>query len=133
MKKLCIFLALGLLFSATAYGQLKVVGNGATVSINTSAFPSKMQAAYDVMQKKCGRCHTMERVIVAVRTGLCPLSKMNFTKDTAKSIVVRMFLKPESNMTRDDVKAIVELLNYMIDETAKGTKEVELVPPAGPK
>lgn len=116
MKKFCIIFTLALLCSAPSYAQLKVIGTGDNMSVDTSVFPPKMQAAYDLMTKKCGKCHTMERVIVSVQTGLCPFSKTSFTKDTAKSIVTRMLLKPESDMTRKDAKTILELLNFMLDE-----------------
>lgn len=130
MKTVFTILAIGILYSATALAQLKVVGNGEAMSIDPSGFPPKMQAAYSLMQQKCGTCHTVERVIVSLQTGLCPLSKTSFNKDTAKSIVVRMFLKPESGMTRDDMRTIVGLLNFMIDEKAKEAK-ITLPPVSG--
>src|SRR6266480_1892586 len=116
MKKASIILVFALLVSTIAHAQLRVIGRGNAVGIETSGFPPPMQEAYGLMAQKCSRCHTIERVIVAVQSGVCPLSKTRFTKKTSESIVVRMYLKPESNMTKQEAKTILDLLNFLIDE-----------------
>jgi Photosystem P840 reaction-centre cytochrome c-551 len=118
MKKISMLVLFVLVFSTTSYAQLKVIGKGENLSIDTSEFPPRMQAAYDLMKQKCSKCHTIERVIASVQTGVCLYSKTSFTKDTAKSIVARMFLKPDSNITRDDARTIVELLHFMLEQNA---------------
>jgi hypothetical protein len=85
------------------------------VGIDTSGFPPRMRTAYSLMAQKCSHCHSIERVITAVRTGVCPLSKTRFTKKTSESVVARMYLKPDSNMTKKEARTILELLNYLLD------------------
>ncbi len=116
MKKTGIILVFALLCSVIAHAQLKVIARGNAVTIDTSGFPPTMRAAYSLMAQKCSRCHTLERIIVAVQSGVCPLSKTRFTKKTSESIVVRMYLKPESNITKKEAKTILDLLHYLLDE-----------------
>ena len=118
MMKICFLVTIALLCSATSNAQLNVVGNGGEMNVDTSLFPPRMQDAYVLMKQKCGKCHTIERVIVSVQTGHCSLTKSPFTKDTAKSVITRMLLKPDSNMTRSEAKTILELINYMLDQNS---------------
>jgi hypothetical protein len=116
MKKICLLLCCVLLTSVVAYAQLNVIGHGDNLSIESAGFPSKMKTAYDLMMKKCTQCHTAERIVVAVQSGFCPLSKTAFTKETTTTIVTRMFRKENSNMTRADARMIVQFLNYLLDQ-----------------
>ena len=118
MKKTCVMLVFALLVSTIAHAQLRVIGGGNAVGIETSGFSPQMREAYDLMAQKCSRCHTIERVIVAVQSGVCPLSKTRFNKKTSESIVVRMYLKPESNMTKLEAKTILDFLNFLIDQNS---------------
>jgi hypothetical protein len=116
MKFLCIALAFALLASTVASAEVKVIVQGDTVSIDPSGFPPQMRAGYDLMMEKCNRCHTIERIVAAVQTGICPLSKTIFSKTSTRSVVTRMYLKPESNMTKSDARTIILFLNYLLDQ-----------------
>jgi hypothetical protein len=123
MDKILIALTLTLIVSVAAYAQLTVTGQGDSLSIDTSGFPPQMQLSYKLMMQKCSQCHTIERVIIAVQTGVTPLSKTSFTKDTTRAIVKRMFLKPASTLTKKDVREIVLLLNYLLDLNMQVTEK----------
>jgi hypothetical protein len=116
MKFLCIALAFALLVSTVASAEVRVIVQGDTVSIDPSGFPPQMRAGYDLMMEKCNRCHTIERIVAAVQTGICPLSKTSFSKTSTRSVVTRMYLKPESNMTKSDARTIILFLNYLLDQ-----------------
>jgi hypothetical protein len=116
MGKLCLALVAVLLIGAMAHAEVKVIVKGESVSIDTTGFPPKMQKAYVLMQQKCNQCHSIERIVAAVQTGICPLSKETFTKKTTRSLVTRMYLKPGANMTKDEARTIVILLNYLLDQ-----------------
>jgi hypothetical protein len=105
-----------LLVSAVAYAQLNVIVQGDKLSIDPSGFPPQMQAAYNLMMQKCNQCHSIERIIVAVQSEVCPITKMAFTKQTTRAVVTRMFLKENSNMTRGDALTIVQFLNFLLDQ-----------------
>ncbi len=122
MKKICIVLACAFLVSVIVHAEVKVAVKGDAVSIDTSEFPPQMRTAYELMKQKCGKCHSIERIVVAAQTGICPLSKTSFTKETTRTVVTRMLLKPDSDMTKSDARTIVMLLNYLLDQ--KVTVEV---------
>jgi hypothetical protein len=93
-----------------------VTGQGENLGVDTSGFTPQMQMAYRLMAQKCSQCHSIERIIVAVQTGVTPLAKGSFTKETTRALVQRMFLKPASNLTKKDARTVVLLLNYMLDQ-----------------
>lgn len=116
MKPSYLVLLSALFFSAIAYAEVRVTINGDNVSIDTSGYPPKMQQAHALMMQKCSKCHSIERIVVAAQTGICPLSKTSFTRETTRSVVTRMYLKPESNMTKSDARIILMYLNYLLDQ-----------------
>lgn len=116
MKKTGIALVFALLVSSIACADVKVIVQGDTVSIDPSGFPTQMRAGYDLMMEKCNKCHTIERIVAAVQTGICPITKTSFSKTSTRSVVTRMYLKPESNMTKSDARTIVLFLNYLLDQ-----------------
>jgi hypothetical protein len=116
MKKICLLLCCVLLTSVVAYAQLNVIVQGDNLIIDSTGFPAKMQSAYILMLQKCNQCHSIERIIVGVQSGICPLTKSAFNKETTKTIVTRMFLKENSNMTRENARDIVEFLNFLLEQ-----------------
>jgi hypothetical protein len=133
MRTVCIVLTFGLLCTALSHAQLRVIGAGDTLSVDTTGFPSEMRATYDLMVQKCSRCHTIERVIVAVQSGVLPLSKQKFSADTTRSLVGRMFLKPDANITRGEARKIAELLGFLLKaQSEPAAVEQEQPPPKLP-
>lgn len=116
MKKICAVLALVLLVGAVAHAEIKVFVTGDKLSIDTSRFPPNMLKAYGLMMQKCNKCHSIERVVVSAQTGICSISRTSFTKETTRAIVTRMYLKPESDMTKSEARTIVLFLNYLLDQ-----------------
>ena len=124
MKNICLLLCCLLVTCVVAYAQLNVIVQGENVSIDSTGFPPKMQAAYNLMMKKCNQCHSIERIVVGVQSGVCPLSKTAFTKETTRTIVTRMFLKENSNMTRENARDIVEFLDFLLDQKTTVVKKI---------
>ncbi len=123
MKKTIIALTFVLLACATAYAQLNVVGSGSGVALDVSAYPPQMQAAYNLMTHKCTRCHTIERIIEAVQTGIAPITRIAFNKQTSESVVVRMYLKPDANLSKHEAKTVLDFLNFLLDERGRSVAE----------
>ena len=105
-----------LLVGAVAHAEIKVFVRGDRLSIDATGFSPKMLKAYDLMMQKCNKCHSIERVVVSAQTGICSISKTSFTKETTRAIVTRMYLKPESDMTKSEARTIVLFLNYLLDQ-----------------
>jgi hypothetical protein len=119
MTRLWIAMTICLLSCATSHATLKVTGNGDRQRLDPSGFPPDMQSAYQLMEHKCVKCHTLERTVTALKTGIAPISGLEFDKKSATAYGVKMMRKPDAGMSAQEAKAIVNLLIYLIDEEAR--------------
>jgi hypothetical protein len=119
VKKLLYLALLSLLLNAPAYAGIKTIGSRDTMTIDPSGFPADMKARYDIMKVRCVKCHTLERAIIALQTGIAPISGQPFDRNATKAYGIKMMRKPDSNMTKEETKAVVELLNFLLDEGAR--------------
>ena len=119
MKKLLVTMLLLATSATVAHAGLKVVGKGEAMRLDPSAFPPAMKANYDIVRVKCTKCHTLERTIVAIQTGVAPISGQPFDRNATKAYGVKMLRKPDSNMSKPEVKASVDLMNYLLAEAEK--------------
>lgn len=107
------------LIATSAQASLKVLGKGDNMRFDPSAFPPAMKSAYEIMKVRCIKCHTLERTVVAITTGIAPISGQPFDRKATKAYGVKMLRKPDSNMNRQEIKATVDLMNFMLDEAAR--------------
>jgi len=119
MKNAAIVLVFSLLLSVPSYASLKVVGKGADMQFDPTRFPADMQAAYQLMKVKCVKCHTLERAVIAVQTGVAPITGTPFNQSATRAYGIKMMRKPDANITPQEAKTIVGLLNYLLEEAAK--------------
>jgi len=102
-----------------AAAEIKTVGTGEALTFDPSGFSADARAKFEIMKAKCVKCHTMERTVVAIRTGVAPISGQPFDRGATKAYGVKMLRKPDSDMNKEQVKAVVELMNYLLDEAAR--------------
>ena len=69
--------------------------------IDVTAYPSKMQKAYELFTRKCSRCHTVARPI-----------NSTFSSDEWREYVYKMMKKPGSGLTPKTTEQIIEFLVY---------------------
>jgi hypothetical protein len=119
MKKTAVSAIMLCLLSGTAHAGLTVIGKGDAMQFDPASFPAKMKENYAIMKVRCIKCHTMERTVVAITTGIAPISGQIFDKNATKAYGIKMMRKPDSNMNKQEVKAVVELMNWMLGEAAK--------------
>lgn len=119
MKKLLLPLLLVCISVTAAHAGLKVIGKGDAMRLDPSSFPPAMKANYEILRVKCVKCHTLERTIVAIQTGVAPISGQPFDRNATRAYGVKMLRKPDSNMTKPEVKATVDLMNYLLVETER--------------
>jgi hypothetical protein len=119
MKSGVLLLVALFMFTTPCFAGLRVVGSGDSMRFDPSGFPPNMKAAYDIMKVRCVKCHTLERTVVAVTTGVAPITGQPFDRHATKAYGTKMLRKPDSNMTKPEVKVVVELLNYLLDEAAR--------------
>lgn len=120
MKKFVLLLLLvGLSVYSIAEARIKVSGRGAKMNFSADSIPENYKAAFDLMQRKCIKCHTMERTVISVQTGTAPITGQPFNKQAVKAYGIKMLRKPNSDMDKKEIRDIVVLLNYFLDENAK--------------
>lgn len=119
MKKLVVTLLLLATTATAAHAGLKVIGKGEAMRLDPSAFPASMKENYDIVRVKCVKCHTLERTIVAIQTGVAPISGQPFDRSATKAYGVKMLRKPDSNMSKPEVKASVDLMNFLLAESER--------------
>ena len=119
LKALFIAATLCLAANPLAAADLKTVGSGDAMNFDPSGFRDDMKPKFAVMTAKCVKCHTMERTIVAIKTGVAPISGQPFDRGATKAYGIKMLRKPDSDMNKEQVKAVVEVMNYLLDEVAR--------------
>ena len=119
MKTFMSFVQAVMLFSVPCYAGIVTVGKGGTLAFNSAAIPSKLLSSYDIMKVKCVKCHTLERTVVAINTGIAPITGQPFDRSATKAYGTKMLRKPDSNMNKQEVKVVVDLMNYLLDEAAR--------------
>ena len=102
-----------------AYANLRTIGSGEKLEFDSSRFSPQMKRAYALMKSKCLVCHSMERTVVAITTGIAPVSSTIFDKGSIHAYGLRMLRKPSSNLTRQDVKTIEGLLLYLLEDASR--------------
>ena len=119
MKKLLITMLLVATSATAAHAGLKVIGKGDGMRLDPTDFPPAMKANYEMVRIKCVKCHTLERTIVAIQTGVAPISGQPFDRSATKAYGVKMLRKPDSNMSKAEVKASVDLMNWLLIEAER--------------
>jgi hypothetical protein len=117
MKKLLVVLLLVATTATAAHAALKVIGKGSEMRLDPSSFPPVMKANYEIFRVKCTKCHSLERSIVAIQTGIAPISGQPFDAKAAQAYGAKMLRKSSSGMSPTDVKASVDLMDFLIAKT----------------
>lgn len=119
MKKLVFVVLLVAATATAAQAALKVIGKGAAMRLDASGLPPAMQAGYAIFRVKCVKCHTMERTIIALQTGVAPISGQPFDRNATKAYGAKMLRKPESGMSDTEVRKVVDLLDFLLAKTER--------------
>lgn len=113
-------LLLTLMTFSNADARIKVKGSGDQLNFDPESIPPNFQASYDIMNQICTNCHSMKKIVIAVQTGKGPDTKQTFDKQAVKAYCIKMLRKKGSVlMTKNDIKSVYQLLNYLLDENAK--------------
>lgn len=119
MKKILVALVLATLAAGSAHAGIRTVGKGDKLAFDPSMIPDSMKGSFKIMEVKCVKCHTMERTVIAIQSGIAPISGQPFDRAATKAYGVKMLRKPDSNMNKQEVKAVVDLMNYLLDQAAR--------------
>jgi hypothetical protein len=116
---LVVSLLVGAVLSAQAQARVNAVGKGDKMNFDSGQIPADLKPAFEIMKVKCIKCHTQERTVIAIQTGIAPVTGQPFDKQASKAYGAKMLRKSTSNMNRDEVTQVVNLMNYLIDLSAK--------------
>jgi hypothetical protein len=120
MRKLTLLVTLlTLVIASVADARIKVTGHGDKMNFDPNSIPAQYRASFDLMTRKCSKCHTMERTIIAVQTGRAPITGQPFDRQAIKAYGIKMLRKPDSGMNKQEIRDVVMLLNFLIGENAK--------------
>lgn len=121
MKSITVLICSLLLFSLAlpVHARIRAIGRGDKMGFDATQIPPDLKGAFEIMKVKCVQCHTQERTVIAIQTGIAPVTGQPFDKQATKAYGIKMLRKPKSNMTRAEVKQVVNLMNFLIDEAAK--------------
>ncbi|HIJ87702.1 MAG TPA: cytochrome C [Desulfuromonadales bacterium] len=120
MKKVVLLpLLIVLSIYSIAEARVKVTGHGAKMNFSDESIPEIHKPAFDLLQVKCIKCHTLERTVIAVQTGIAPITGQPFNKQGVKAYGIKMLRKPNSEMNKKEIRDIVVLLNFLLDENTK--------------
>lgn len=119
MKSFAIVMIVVLLYTTPCLAGLRVIGRGDNMAFDPSSIPANLKQNFEILKVKCIKCHTMERTVVAITTGIAPITGQPFDRNASKAYGIKMLRKPDSNMNKQEVKQCVELMNYLVDEAAK--------------
>jgi len=117
--KLIVLLVIFAVVATPVHAKIRAVGKGDKMNFDPSQIPADLKGAFEIMKVKCVQCHTQERTVIAIQTGIAPVTGQPFDKQATKAYGIKMLRKPKSNMTREEVKQVVNLMNFLIDEAAK--------------
>jgi len=117
--KLIVLLVLFAVVATPVHAKIRAVGKGDKMNFDPAQIPADLKGAFEIMKVKCVQCHTQERTVIAIQTGIAPVTGQPFDKQATKAYGIKMLRKPKSNMTREEVKQVVNLMNFLIDEAAK--------------
>lgn len=119
MQKVSMIVIVLASLASLVFAGLKTTGSGENKQFDVSKFPADMQAKYDIMKVKCIKCHTLEVVVIAIASGVAPISGQPFDKNSTKAYGIKMMRKPGSDMSKDETNSVIKLMNFMLDEAAK--------------
>lgn len=117
LTALILFIALSV--GSIAEAKLKVTGRGAKMNFSAEGIEANYKESFDLMKKKCIKCHTMERTIIAIQTGRAPITGQPFNRQAVKAYGIKMLRKPNSDMNKKEIRDVVVLLNYLLDMNSK--------------
>jgi len=120
MKRIFLLTALIILaVAAVADARIRVKGRGSAMNFDAASIPPQFQASFELMSKKCIKCHTMERTVVAIQTGRAPITGQIFDRQAVKAYGIKMLRKPNSDMSKQDIREVVILMNFLMEENKK--------------
>jgi hypothetical protein len=104
--------------ASLSHAELKTIGTGANMEVDSTNFPPNMKAIIPNFTKKCIKCHGMDRTYVTLQSGMTPSGSV-FDGPAIEAYGAKMLRKPDADMSKQEIKQFIELMKYMAEEAAK--------------
>lgn len=100
--------------ATTALAALKVVGTGNETRFDPAEIPVNKRQSFQLMESRCTSCHSSERLVIAIQSGIAPITGQPFDATSAKVFVKKIASKPDSNINEVEMKEILDILNFLL-------------------
>jgi hypothetical protein len=118
-KMMFVLMVMVLTMNTVSYAGVKVIGKEGSREFDPSNFPPDKKVSYQIMKTRCIKCHTLDRIVQAIETGIAPNTWQPFDQKAAKAYGDSIMRKSNKNMTKEEVKSIVDLMQWLIVEVNK--------------
>ncbi len=113
---LLIALLLTALTLSQADAKVPAIGRGESIIFNPDFIPANLKSSFHIMNNKCIRCHSMERIVVSVQTGRGQVTGKPYDKLNIKSHGIRLLRHSNADLSRQEISEVVALLSFLIYE-----------------
>lgn len=123
MKIIMMSLLLLCLTAGSLFAEVKVTGKGSNHKLDASKLPPNLQPAYAILNDRCTKCHSQERIVISFLNGVAPVSGQPFDSNAMKSLIYTMVrkanAKPATAISKEQEKEIVALMKYLMEESTR--------------
>lgn len=120
MKRLLLLTALITLATfSLADARIKIKGRGNNMNFDPESVGTSFRPSLDLMTRKCTKCHSMELAVIAIQTGRAPITGQPFDRQAVRAYGIKMLRRTNSDMNKQEIREIVTLMNYLLDENKK--------------
>jgi len=114
MRRFMVAVALVVVMNVPCYAGLRVVGEAGFREYDPANFPPDKKLSYKTMKSRCTRCHSLDRVVQAIGTGIAPDSWMPFDQNSARAYGESRMRKANESMSPAEIQSIVDLMQWLI-------------------
>lgn len=106
------------LISRASLAQLEVGADGRSLIV--ARFPKEQQERYPLFTVRCGKCHSLQRPVLALADGKTPVTKLPFEDENIREYVIKMMRKRGSRITKPEAVELIAFMRFARSEAKKG-------------
>jgi len=76
--------------------------------------PKELAANLELLRQKCTKCHSLERIGIAISTGVAPVSGQQFDARAIHSYAGKALRKPSYGLSKAEMDKIETLLKFYL-------------------
>ena len=107
-------LVLVLMMCAESHAGLVIVGETGFREYDPANFPPDKKLSYKIMKQRCTKCHTLDRVVQAIGTGIAPDSWLPFDQNSARAYGDGLMRSANASMSKEEIASVIDLMQWLI-------------------